>query len=65
MTSSLILARRMGVATGALGGLAAGMDAMAEYALGAVDDDVDAIGEEDAAIVASRKAFRPSRTSSG
>jgi len=53
------VAARLGVSSRVVGALAAGQDAMAEYALSALDDGVDAIGEEEGAIAASRRAFRP------
>ena len=53
------VAERLGVSSRVVGALAVGVDAMGEYALAALDDDVDAIGEEDAAVTASRRAFRP------
>jgi len=60
-TDSVIsgVAERLGVNSRVVGALAAGVDAMGEYALAALDDDVNAIGEEDAAVTASRRAFRP------
>lgn len=53
------MANRRGVLSPVLGGLVEGMDVFWEYARASVEDGVDALDEEGAAISASQRAFRP------
>jgi len=53
------MAHRCGLLPPILGGLAESMEVMWEYAKASVEDGVDALDEEGAAISASKRAFQP------
>lgn len=53
------LATRLGVKADRVKALVAGCDAIGKYAMSELDDEGDSLTEEDAALVASRCAFRP------
>lgn len=53
------LANRLGLRTERVSALLSGCDAVAEYAMAALDDEGDSLTEEMAALMASRRALRP------
>jgi len=53
------LASRLGWGTERVSALLSGCNAVAEYAIAALDEEGDSLTEERAALMASRRAFRP------